>query len=221
MLICLIGRAWAARDAEAWAHELLEFVPRVAVGERGVLWGDGRGLDAAGLAERIVARLLERGAEDVGCGVATTPVAARAAAMDRTGEVSVQVVAVGEDRQFLADRPLAVLEPEERLRLLLEGVGIETCGALAEVSAEAVEVRFGAGAVGIWRLARAEDERRLFRSPVGDRPQTSLDFVDYVVTDGEQLAFTANTLLGSILRSAGAARRARAAHGAHAAAGEW
>jgi hypothetical protein len=91
-----------------------------------------------------------------------------------------------------------VLEPDERLRLMLEGVGIETCGALAEVSREAVEVRFGAEAVGTWRLSRADDERRLFRAAAVDRPQATLDFVDYVVTDPEQLTFMSNRLLGGV-----------------------
>jgi protein ImuB len=108
------------------------------------------------------------------------------------------VVGAGRDREFLSERPVAVLQPEERLRLLFEGVGIETCGELAMVPMEAVEVRFGPSAISLWRLARAEDERLLFRTPSSERPQASLDFIDYVVTDPEQLAFTANTMLGGM-----------------------
>jgi hypothetical protein len=117
--------------------------------------------------------------------------------VDRSA-AGVVVVEGGADREFLSERPLAVLEPGERLRVMLEGVGIETCGALAAVSREAVEVRFGAEAVETWRLSRADDGRRLFRAAAVDRPQATLDFVDYVVTDPEQLTFMANRLLGGV-----------------------
>jgi protein ImuB len=91
-----------------------------------------------------------------------------------------------------------VLEPDERLLALLEGVGVETCGGLAELDREAVEVRFGGGAVQLWRLARADDDRRLFRPAPREMPQASLDFIDYVVTDPERLLFTANALLTNV-----------------------
>jgi protein ImuB len=94
--------------------------------------------------------------------------------------------------------PLAVLEPDEKLLVLLEGVGVETCGELAALDREAVEVRFGAEAVRLWRWSRGDDERRLFRPPPRETPQASLDFVDYVVTDPERLLFTANALLTNV-----------------------
>jgi protein ImuB len=81
---------------------------------------------------------------------------------------------------------------------MLEDVGIERCGQLAELPREAVEVRFGPEAVALWRLARAEDERRLFRSVGREQPGASLDFIDYVVTDPERLLFTVNALLGTV-----------------------
>jgi nucleotidyltransferase/DNA polymerase involved in DNA repair len=196
VVICFVGRSWNSRRAGEVAGVLLEEVPRVALGQNGVVWADGRGLDAVVVGRRVLERLESEG-EEAGCGVAQTPVAAYAAAVDRSGE-GVLVVATGTDREFLSERPLGVLEPDERLRLMLEGVGIETCGALAEVSREAVEVRFGAEAVGTWRLSRADDERRLFRAAAVDRPQATLDFVDYVVTDPEQLTFMSNRLLGGV-----------------------
>lgn len=197
MVISVVCRSWGVREAEHVGGELLDYVPRVAVGTGGVVWLDGRGQDAV----RIAGAIFERwagGEEEVGCGVAQTPIAAYAAAIDRTEGAGLVVVEPGTDRAFLSDRPLGVLELEARLLLLLEGVGIETCGQLAEVPREAVEVRFGTEAVGVWRLSRAEDERILFRSPPADRPQATLDFIDYVVTDPEQLAFTANRLLGGV-----------------------
>jgi hypothetical protein len=107
-------------------------------------------------------------------------------------------VVVGGDREYLAPLPLELLEAEDRLLDLLEGVGIETCGALAALEREAVEVRFGAEAVRLWRWARASDERRLFRPVPRSAPMASLDFVDYVVTDPERLLFTVNALLGHV-----------------------
>jgi nucleotidyltransferase/DNA polymerase involved in DNA repair len=206
VVICFVGRSWNSRRAGEVAGVLLAEVPRVALGQNGVVWADGRGLDAVTVGRRVLERLESEG-EEAGCGVAHTPVAAYAAAVDRSEE-GVVAVAAGTDREFLSDRPLGVLEPDERLRLMLEGVGIETCGGLAEVSREAVEVRFGAEAVRTWRLSRADDERRLFRASAADRPQATLDFVDYVVTDPEQLTFMSNRLLGGVCD----ALRGRGAH---------
>jgi impB/mucB/samB family C-terminal domain len=197
VVICVVGRGWGSRETEQVGADVLELVPRVALGSAGEVWADGRGLDAVGVATRIVERLRVRGLEP-GCGVATTPVAAYAAAIDASVDDAVRVVGAGMDREYLADRPLSILKPAERLRVLLEGVGVETCGELAGIPAEAVEVRFGAEAVGLWRKSRADDDRRLFHGGSSDRPQVSLDFIDYVVTDPEQLAFTANSLLSSV-----------------------
>jgi hypothetical protein len=212
-VICFVSRARDNRRSGDVVGLLLKAVPRVALGRDGVVWGDGRGLDAEAAARQVLSNLAseagEEAAADWGCGMAGTPIGAYAAAVDRS-ESGVNVVPAGTDRAFLSDRPLGVLEPGERLRVMLEGVGIETCGVLAEVSREAVEVRFGAEAVETWRLSRADDERRLFRAPGVDRPQATLDFVDYVVTDPEQLAFMANRLLGGVcdsLQSRGAHAR--------------
>ncbi|HET9983761.1 MAG TPA: hypothetical protein VFQ38_09240 [Longimicrobiales bacterium] len=104
----------------------------------------------------------------------------------------------GAERAFLAPLPLAWLEADERVLALLEGVGVTTCGELAALEREAVEVRFGVEGVAVWRLARGEDERRLFAPVPPERPNGSMEFLGYVVTDPERLVFTANALLGSI-----------------------
>ena len=130
----------------------------------------------------------------MGCGVSAVPVAAWVAA----GLGGESVCVVGEARAFLAPLPLTVLEPDARVLGLLEGIGVETCAALAALEREAVEVRFGGAAVELWRHARGEDERRLFGRPPVEQRGASLDFVDYVVTDPERLLFTANALLGPL-----------------------
>lgn len=195
MLICVTGPGWDRRTAESRAAEFLTWVPRTAVGGEGVVWADGGGLDATAAARSIHEHCRSRG-EEAWCGVAPTVSAALAASQDRTESGGVVVVVSA--RAYLRDRPVGVLGVSERLRQLLEGVGIETCGELAAVEAEAVEVRFGPESLDPWRWSRGEDPRRVFRSSGTTRPQASLDFVDYVVTDPERLAFTANGLLSSL-----------------------
>jgi protein ImuB len=186
---------------------VLTRVPRVAVEEEDGasatvplrprrIWADGRGLRAEEAARSIVQELSERAGQVRG-GVAAVPVAAWAAAVG-TDPGDVAIVRAGADRVFLAPLPLAVLELDARVQLLFEGAGVETCGALASLPREAVEVRFGGDAVTFWKRARAEDERRLFPRPLPEPPHAGLDFVDYVVTDPERLVFTANALLGPL-----------------------
>lgn len=172
---------------------LLEEAPRVAAEARGVLWADARGLPAPRLARTLLERLAACGTEEVRAGVAEVPVAAELAA--RSASVPVTVVEPGEERPFLAPLPLELLDPDPRLLALLEGVGIRTCGRLAEREREAVEVRFGAAGSALWRLARADDPRRLFRPFPRERPHGSLDFIDYAVEDAARLIFPLNGLL--------------------------
>lgn len=195
MVICVLGLECLERERVVEA--LLERVPRVAVEESGRVWADGRGLRSDEVAAGIVAEFRALGADGVRCGVAETPVAASAAAHSAESG-AVLSVPYGRDRAYLAPLGLDMLDPDVRLRQLLEGVGIDTCGALAEVPREAVEVRFGGESVPVWRRSRAEDERRLFRAVGSARHQASLDFVDYVVTDPERLVFTANALLSGL-----------------------
>lgn len=195
MVICVLGVG--SLDRERVVEELFERVPRIAVENTGRIWVDGKGLRSDEVASGIVERFRELGADEVRCGVAVTPVAASAAACG-AGAGGVESVARGTDREYLSPLGLDVLEPDEKLLRLLEGVGIEKCGELAAVPRGAVEVRFGGEVVETWRRARAEDDRRLFRTGISNRPQASLDFVDYVVTDPERLVFTANALLGGL-----------------------
>lgn len=104
----------------------------------------------------------------------------------------------GSERAFLAPLPLELLAPDPRLLALLRGVGVETCGDLAGLSREAVEVRFGAEAGAIRRLALADDRRVLFRPIARERPHASMDFVEYEVREAGRLIFTVNALLGSV-----------------------
>jgi len=174
---------------------LLEVAPRVAAEERGVIWADARGLPAGRVAEAVLERVGDGSAR---AGVAGVPVVAEVAARGEGEEGRVRVVGAGGERAFLATKPLALLEPGDRLLALLEGVGVRLCGELAVLEREAVEVRFGAEGVRLWRLSRGDDPRRIFAPVPPERPHASLEFIDYVVTDPERLVFTANALLGSV-----------------------
>ena len=193
MILYLQIEGW---DEERLLPTLLDAAPRVACGAAGEVWLDARGLDVVQLHARVRRELSAAGAVRVRAGASARPVAARLAA--HGAAESLVPVAPGAEAAFVAAQPLALLGVEARLRGLLEGVGIETCGELAALPREAVEVRFGADAVAWWRLARAEDERRLFAPVPPVEPHASLDFIDYVVTDPERLLFTANALLGGV-----------------------
>lgn len=121
------------------------------------------------------------------------------------------VVSRGGEREWMGGFPVGALYPDARLRALMDGVGIHTLGALAALDREAVEVRLGAEAVALWRLARADDRRVLFHPVPPERPHGSIDFVDYVLTDPARLQFTANALLGPLCdRLVGRGEHARA-----------
>lgn len=205
--VCLWSPRWAidAAPLADLAASLLEVAPRVSVDGRGVIWADARGLPAPELARALVE--LAGGAEEVRAGVSAVPVAAelaaRAAGIRGSGspadpDTLVAVVEPGRERDLLAPLPLDLLDPDPRLRILLDGLGVRTCGELAGLSREAVEVRLGAAAGALWRLARADDRRILFRPIPRERPQASMDFVEYEVRDAARLVFTANALLGSV-----------------------
>lgn len=194
-MLCLWDPAWESGGGvlAELAALLLEHAPRVAVEARGVIWVDVRGLPGPAVAHALL-RALPAGAR---AGLSEVPVVAEVAA--RAGEGPLTVVEPGRERAWLAPHPLALLGPPERLRPLLEGVGVRCCGELAALTAEAVEVRLGGEARLLWERSRAEDRRRLFGPVPLSRPHASFEFVDYQVTDAARLVFTVNGLLGAVL----------------------
>jgi protein ImuB len=80
----------------------------------------------------------------------------------------VHVVPAGGDAHYLAPAPLALVPMDDELRAALQALGLRTVGALAALSAEDVERRWGEVGLRAWRLARADDPRR----PVLARVQT-------------------------------------------------
>jgi hypothetical protein len=210
MIVCVWLESGGEAATEAVLEELLRAAPRVSVSASHV-WLDVRGLDVAAVHGALRGRLAAAGGV-AHYGAASRPIVAEVAArLAAAGER--MEVAPGREREFLAGVPLSVLGVPDPLLGWLADVGIDRCGELASVSREAVEVRFGAEAVTWWQWSRGNDERRLFLPVPPERPQASIDFVDYVVTDPERLIFTTNALLGGLcermVESGAHARRLR------------
>jgi hypothetical protein len=218
--VVLSSPAWAAgtdRSAEL-AARALGFAPRVRLEPAlGVLWADGRDLDAGAIGSQLLAAAGAMGWADARVGIAATPIAAFVAARGEghlagKGEGRLVVVAPGGDRDFLAPLDLGVLHPPPPPSLfpLLAGVGVECCGDLAQLDRESVEVRFGAEGMRLWRLARADDPRPIFGPRPRDLPQAELEWVDYELDRQEHVVFIVNSLLHTVCDALGA--RSQGAH---------
>ncbi len=212
--VCLSSPAWptdAARSTEIGAAAL-ECAPRIRLEcSRGVVWADARGLDAVAIAGQLLERLEFLDVPEVHAGIADTPIAAEVAA--RTGDERITLVPPGTDRSFLASLDVGVLHPPPPgwLYPLIAAIGIENCGDLARLDPQSVEVRFGAEGVRIWKLARADDTRPIFGPRPRELPSAELEWVDYELSNQEQVVFIVNSLLGTVT-DALAVRR----EGAHA-----
>lgn len=199
--VCLWSPSWpiGAGFPADLASALLAHAPRITVGERGRVWADARGLHPGTLAERSLAVASEHGFPDAHAAAAMTPIAAEVGATLAT--TNLVIVKPGNDRQYIAPAPLSVLDPDEQLARLLDGLGVHTCGALAALDAESIEGRLGAAGVRLWELARAVDRRWLFRAPVRELPSASLDWVEYGLKDPERLLFVINALAGTVCQA--------------------
>lgn len=208
--ICLWSPAWrsAATRPEVAAF-LLARAPRVATGgttTRGVIWADAQGFSQHGkteLAVELVAMLAQRGVTDVRAGVADTPIAAELAAALGASRSSgaLTIVPPGTDRAYVGLFPISALDPDPRLGPLLFGIGVSTCGELAALDRESIEVRLGATAVPLWKLARADDPRLLFAPTPPEAPHASLDWVEYALKDPARLLFVLNNLIERVCTS--------------------
>lgn len=173
--------------------QLLAVAPRAAVspGER-LAWLDARGLDPAALTERACEALAEIGITNVRAGASQVPIVAAIAAREAERRET------SDERSYLAPLPLDVIAPPDKLMSLFAGVGLETCGDLARLSRESVEVRFGREGLALWRLARADDRRPIFSSRPRELPNASLDWTEFSTTDLEQLVFVLHSLLKTV-----------------------
>ena len=203
------GSTGAAPDAEGagadpLAAALLGIAPHVVVAEsdeRGRLyWVDARGLPARRVAEDASGLTVSLGRDGARVGISRSPVVAAVAA--RHGAARIVSVRRGAEAAYLAPRPLSVLATtpgwSPKLAIALGDVGVETCGDLATLGADAVEVRFGAEGTALWKLARGEDDRRIFALTPRALPSASLEWLEFQTDDPERLLFVANRLLERI-----------------------
>jgi protein ImuB len=187
-----------APSPDRLTEALLHVAPRVAVAARGLPWADARGLPERALAEALCAVVREHGGAGVQAAVARTAIVAEVAAMNH----SFTVVPPERDREFLAPYALSVLhdvaDPDPALLPMLAGLGIETCGDLARLGREEIEVRCGADGIRLWRFARAEDRRRPFGAFPRTLPRASCAWTDYALRDGERMLFVIHRLVAQV-----------------------
>jgi protein ImuB len=177
---------------------LLGVAPRVMLGANGVVWADARGMSAESLAKDLLDVFHEKGVKKVRAAISLAPVCAEVAARYGREKGSLITIPPGTERDYLAPFPIGVLESSLALSTLLDGIGVESCGDLARLDLESVEVRFGAEGARLWRLSRADDSRRIFASMPRALPTASLDWVDYTLRETERLVFIINALVGNI-----------------------
>ena len=177
---------------------LLGVAPRVMLGANGIVWADARGMSAESLARDLLDVFHLKEVKRVRAATSITPICAEVAARHGHGKNGLVAIAPGLEREYLAPFSVGVLEPSLFLSTLLDGIGIESCGDLARLDLESVEVRFGGEGARLWRLSRADDSRRIFASMPRALPAASLDWVEYTLKDPERLVFIINALVGNI-----------------------
>ncbi len=218
---------------------MLTLTPHVIADQRDdgvLLWADARGLPASRIARTVLRAARRAGLRTASVGVSRVAIVAEIAA--RVGDTPFTVVQTGGERAFVANHSLALLVVADavtqalsavntrastastasatmrRIRSLIAAfadVGIDTCDDLTRLTREAVEVRFGPDAVALWRLARGDDTRRLFRHRPRTMPSASLEWFEFELRDPERLVFVANRLADSVcteLQSRGETARA-------------
>lgn len=201
--ICLWSSAWTAESITALVPGLLKIVPRLSLEvERRMIWADARSLSPGETSTDLLTLLRQHGGNEAQVGVSMVPIAAEVAAhFHHLIPSTTIIVPPGTEREFLNPQPISVLEPSPQLASLFDGVGIEKCADLARLESESVEVRFGAEGVQLWRLARADDRRMIFKSAPRSLPEATLDWVDYTLRDPERLVFVINALVDNVCTS--------------------
>ena len=154
-------------------------------GAPGLWWVGASGFDGIGGERELggsLLRVAKRWHPRPRVAIAGSCVAARAAtwagasferrAGDRT---LVHVVAPDTDAAYLAPAPLALVPMDEEVRAALHALGLRTVGALAALSSEDVERRWGEIGLRAWRLANANDARRPVLARVETQPAVEVE----------------------------------------------
>ena len=189
-------------------------------GAPGLWWVGASGFDGIG-GERELGRALLRVARRwhprPRVAIAGSCVAARAATWagasfeQRAGDRAlVHVIPPERDAAYLAPAPLALVPMDEELRAALHALGLRTVGALAALSAEDVERRWGDIGLRAWRLANANDSRRPVLARVETQPAVAVELASPSATM-EPILFLVRAALERLVQEMIAQGRAVAA----------
>ena len=202
--------------------QLLAASPQVTpvAGAPGLWWVGAGGFDAVG-GERALAHTLLRVARRwhprPRVAIAGSCVAARAATWagasfePGAGDGTlVHVVPAGRDAAYLAPAPLALVPRDDEVRAALQALGLRSVGALAALSAEDVERRWGEVGLRAWRLARADDPRRPVLARVETQPAVEVELASPAATT-EPVLFLVRAALDRLVEQMIAHGRAIAA----------
>ncbi|MEP6992402.1 MAG: hypothetical protein ABJA80_15830 [bacterium] len=171
----------------ALSAALVEASPQVTpvAGAPGLWWVGASGFDGIGgereLAQALL-RIARRWHPRPRVAIASSCVAARAATwagasfQQGAGDRALtHVIPPDHDAAYLAPAPLALVPMDEELRAALHALGLRTVGALAALSAEDVERRWGDTGLRAWRLANADDARRPVLARVQTQPAVEVE----------------------------------------------
>lgn len=200
--ICIFFPPQVSHSLEELAPAILKVAPRLRLDhEKRQIWADGKSLLVESVHKNLQTVLEQKHVSIAQFGVSLIPIVAEVASRLTAPNNRLHKINPGEESKFLASQPISALLPSPPIANLFDGVGIETCGDLACLQQESVEVRFGGEGVHLWRLARADDKRLIFSAMPRNLPQASLDWVDYTLSDPERLVFVINALVDSVSAS--------------------
>ena len=204
-----------ARETARTSAAFLAASPQVAP-ERdapGTWWVGADGFDGIGgerrLAESLlaIARVWHPRAR---VAIADACVTAYAATWSARAAAEPLHVAPGDDGDYLARVPVALVPMDAELRETLVALGLRTAGAFARLDPLEVERRWGSDGLAAWRLARGDDPRRATLARADD-PRAIAHDLATSATSMEPVLFLVRASLDRLVRALAAEGRAASA----------
>ena len=170
------------------------------MGERGLVWGDARGLHGSQLAEEMLRVASDYGFDDAHAGVAMTPVAAEVAATQSDNAARGREAGAGSGRSSRRTSSRCCRRPSISRRC-----SRDSASRPAARSPRSTPRRSRCGsastACGSGSARAPTIERWLFRVPLRALPSASIEWVEYGLKDPERLLFVINSLAGTVCTS--------------------